>query len=98
MYSLRYGTVPVVRAVGGLDDTIVNWVPRTGKGNGFKFKEYTAEALLRTLERAVAAFHEPDAWRFLQLEGMRQDHSWEASAREYVKVYEKALKLKRLSV
>jgi starch synthase len=90
MYSLRYGTVPVVRAVGGLDDTIENWNPRTETGTGFKFRDYSADALFRSLQKAVRAFGDPTAWRTLQLAGMRQDHSWDASAREYVKVYEKA--------
>jgi starch synthase len=98
MYSLRYGTVPVVRAVGGLDDTIVNWGPRSRKGNGFKFNEYSADVLFRTLEKAIATFQDPQAWRALQLEGMQQDHSWDASAREYVKVYERAIRQRRLSV
>jgi starch synthase len=95
MYSLRYGTVPVVRAVGGLDDTIEQWSPRTRKGNGFKFREDTAEALARTLGRAIAAFGDPKSWRAIQLDGMRRDHSWDASAREYVKVYEKAIRARR---
>ncbi len=92
MYSLRYGTVPVVRAVGGLDDTIDNWGPRTQKGTGFKFKDYSADALQRTLEKAVLTFRDRKAWRALQLQGMKQDHSWDASAREYVKVYERAIR------
>jgi starch synthase len=84
----------VVRATGGLDDTIENWNPRTGAGTGFKFKDYSADALLRTLQRAVEAYGDSHAWRALQLEGMKQDHSWDASAREYVQVYEKAIKLR----
>ena len=96
MYSLRYGTVPVVRATGGLDDTIMNWNPRTGRGTGFKFRDATAECLWDAVVKAVAAFGTP-AWRTLQLRGMARDHSWDGSAREYVKVYEKAIKLaKRL--
>lgn len=94
MYSLRYGTVPVVRSVGGLDDTIENWNPRTRTGTGFKFKDYTPDALYRTLERAVGTFADRNAWRALQRQGMKQDHSWDASAREYVKVYEKAIRLR----
>jgi starch synthase len=90
MYSLRYGAVPVVRAVGGLDDTIETWNPRTGTGTGFKFRDYSADALFRSLQKAVRTFGEPAAWRTLQVSGMKQDHSWDASAREYVKVYEKA--------
>ena len=90
MYSLRYGTVPVVRATGGLDDTILNWNPRTGRGTGFKFAEATPEALLATLRSALEVYRDPAAWRKLQLEGMSCDFSWDASARQYLKVYERA--------
>jgi starch synthase len=97
IYSLRYGTVPVVRATGGLDDTVENYDERTGDGTGFKFKEYDAQALLRALKRALRAFERPKDWRRLQLAGMRQDHSWDVSAREYVKVYRKAARMRRVA-
>ncbi|HSL23340.1 MAG TPA: glycogen synthase GlgA [Vicinamibacterales bacterium] len=87
MYSLRYGTVPVVRATGGLDDTVVNYNERSGRGTGFKFTEYTPQALVRTVKRALKLFGDRKKWRALQLAGMRQDFSWDVSAREYVKVY-----------
>ena len=87
MYSLRYGTVPLVRATGGLDDTVVNYNERSGRGTGFKFSEYTAPALVRTVKRALKLFGDRKKWRALQLAGMRQDFSWDVSAREYVKVY-----------
>ncbi len=87
MYSLRYGTVPVVRATGGLDDTVVNYNERSGRGTGFKFSEYTAPSLVRTMKRALKVFGDRRKWRALQLAGMRQDFSWDVSAREYVKVY-----------
>jgi starch synthase len=87
MYSLRYGTVPIVRATGGLDDTVVNYNERSGRGTGFKFAEYTPQALVRTVKRAVKLFGDRKKWRPLQLAGMRQDFSWDVSAREYVKVY-----------
>ena len=87
MYSLRYGTVPVVRATGGLDDTVVNYNERSGRGTGFKFSEYTPQALVRTVRRALKLFGDRRKWRALQLAGMRRDFSWDASAREYVKVY-----------
>ena len=83
MYSLRYGTVPVVREVGGLADTVQDGV------TGFVFQKYTSEALLQTLRRAVEAFGDQPKWRALQQAGMRQDHSWDRSAREYVTIYEK---------
>jgi starch synthase len=91
MYSMRYGTVPVVRATGGLDDTVTDYNPQAGTGTGFKFRDYTAAALLEALERARATFGKPSIWRQLQLAGMRQDFSWDRSAREYVKLYERAL-------
>jgi starch synthase len=91
MYSMRYGTVPIVRATGGLDDTVTDYNAQVGTGTGFKFRQYTAEALQEALERARAIFGKPSVWRQLQLAGMRQDFSWDRSAREYVKLYERAL-------
>ena len=85
MYSLRYGTVPVVRAVGGLADTV------TGN-TGFIFQDYTSAALLEAIQRALALFGEPPKWRALQRAGMTQDFSWDRSAREYVKIYERVLR------
>jgi starch synthase len=92
MYSLKYGTVPVVRAVGGLDDTIDGWNPRTESGTGFKFKEYTAAALRKALSAALELYRTPRLWRKVQKAGMARDHSWDVSAAEYVKVYEKAIR------
>jgi starch synthase len=86
--SLRYGTLPIVRATGGLDDTVED--ARKGKGTGFKFTEYTPEALVAAVRRAVDAFRNPAAWRKLQQNAMRKDYSWDVSAREYVKVYRAA--------
>jgi len=90
MYSLRYGTVPVVRATGGLDDTVQDVDEATGEGTGFKFRAHTSEAMMEALHRALAWFARPAAWRRIQLAGMAQDNSWEASAREYVDVYHNA--------
>jgi starch synthase len=92
MYSLKYGTVPVVRAVGGLDDTIDGWNPRTESGTGFKFKEHTAAALRKALSAALELYRTPKLWRQVQRAGMACDHSWDVSAAEYVKVYEKAIR------
>jgi starch synthase len=91
MYSLRYGTVPVVRRIGGLDDTVENVSSRTGKGTGFKFKGYTGAALLRAVRSALHLYGDGKRWRSVQLAGMAQDYSWGASARRYVNVYERAL-------
>jgi starch synthase len=90
IYSLKYGTVPIVRATGGLDDTIEPWDARTGKGTGFKFTEYTGEALLATIKQALLAYRDPSSWQTLMRNGMGRDFSWGASAREYGKIYERA--------
>jgi len=95
MYSHRYGTVPVVRRTGGLDDTVENWDSRTGQGTGFAFREYTPEALLRALRRALKLFGTPRAWRALQRAAMHRDHSWDVPAKAYAEVYERAIRLAR---
>jgi starch synthase len=89
IYSLKYGTVPIVRATGGLDDTIEPWDARTGKGTGFKFSEYTGEAMLLTVKAALQAYRDQTSWQVLMKNGMGKDFSWNASAREYGKVYER---------
>lgn len=82
MYSLKYGTVPVVRATGGLDDTIE-------PGTGFKFWQYSGEALLDVLRAAREAFADPDGWRAIMRAGMAKDYSWNASAAEYGRLYQR---------
>jgi starch synthase len=88
MYSLAYGTVPLVRATGGLDDTIEPFNPATGRGTGFKFTEATADAFLQTVRAAVALYRQPQAWRRLVQNGMACDFSWDRSAREYEALYQ----------
>jgi starch synthase len=87
LYSLRYGTVPVVHATGGLDDTVAEFDPTTGEGTGMKFTPDTPAALRGAVERALAVRRDPTAWTRLQENGMRQDFSWEQSARAYRNVY-----------
>jgi starch synthase len=87
MYSLRYGTIPIVRATGGLDDTVTDADAVPDAGTGFKFVDYTPGALAATVERAVAAFSDQTRWQAIQKRGMKRDHSWDASARAYVKLY-----------
>lgn len=87
IYSLRYGTVPVVRATGGLDDTIEDYDAVSGQGTGFKFVEYSGAALLETVQRALGVFEDREQWERLMQAGMKQDFSWGASAREYMKLY-----------
>jgi starch synthase len=90
MYSLRYGTVPIVRAVGGLEDTVEDYDSETGRGTGFKFRDYAPAALVDAVKRAVELYGNPPAWKRVQQAGMKEDHSWDVSAREYVKVYRAA--------
>jgi len=85
IYSLKYGTVPIVRATGGLDDTIEAFDGKSG--TGFKFSEYTGAALLGAVEQAIAAYHQPDVWRQLVNNGMRKDFSWGRSAEQYLEIY-----------
>jgi starch synthase len=80
LYSLHYGTVPVVRATGGLDDTI-------DESTGFKFREYTGEGLMEAVRAALAAFRDRERWTAMMIEGMRRDFSWNASAAQYSRLY-----------
>ena len=89
MYSLKYGTVPIVRATGGLDDSIEPWDAAKGEGTGFKFTAYTGTALLAAIQEALKTFKNKAAWKKLILNGMQKDFSWTTSAREYVKIYER---------
>jgi starch synthase len=91
IYSLRYGTVPVVRATGGLDDTIEEGDEGTAEGTGFKFAEYSAQALLEAVRTAVKAFADRDAWRQTMCRGMRKDFSWKKSAAAYSDLYRRLL-------
>ena len=89
LYSLKYGTVPIVRATGGLDDTIDPWEQRSKKGTGFKFQEYSGEALLRVIHQAMTLYRDQESWQRLMRNGMSKDFSWRASAREYLRVYDR---------
>jgi starch synthase len=94
IYSLKYGTVPIVRATGGLDDTIEPWDARTGKGTGFKFTEYNGESLLLTVKQALTAYQDQTSWHALMRNGMNKDFSWNASAREYGKIYDRVKQMR----
>ncbi len=91
MYSLTYGTIPVVRATGGLDDTIDQFDSATGRGNGFKFKEASAAALFQSIRQAVALFHQKADWNRMVANAMAADFTWDRSAREYEQLYRRAL-------
>ncbi|MDR7543213.1 MAG: glycogen synthase GlgA [Armatimonadota bacterium] len=91
LYSLRYGTVPIVRRTGGLADSIVDVSPETlreGQANGFVFDAYTQEALVAAVSRALAAYRDPGLWRSIQQIGMRADFSWDRAAARYRALYD----------
>jgi starch synthase len=96
MYSLRYGTVPIVRNTGGLADTVIDVGATSlakGSATGFMFDEADGESLWQAVERAIEFYHRPDiAWQILATTGMQQDFSWEASARQYASLYESAVR------
>jgi starch synthase len=87
LYSLRYGTVPVVHATGGLDDTVIEFDPAAGTGTGFKFTPYTVEAFVAAVGRALRLHADPAAWQRLMRNGMAQDFSWHRAARAYARLY-----------
>ncbi len=95
MIAMRYGCVPVVRAVGGLADTVTDDTLRQGRGTGFSFDDFSAVACQDALRRALEAYRQPERWRRIQQRGMRMDFSWDASAREYVELYRKAVAERR---
>jgi starch synthase len=94
IYSLKYGTVPVVHATGGLDDTVEEFRPAQGTGTGFKFDGYTPEKLLAAIDRALLTFQYKEAWKRLMRNGMARDYGWEQPAREYAALYAEAVKRK----
>jgi starch synthase len=93
MYSMRYGTVPIVRATGGLDDTVENFDSERGSGNGFKFGPYSAAALLEKIREALYFYNKPEAWKQIQRNGMAMDNSWSAAAEKYLGIYQEISQL-----
>jgi starch synthase len=87
MFSLRYGTVPIVRRTGGLADSVEPFDPATGAGTGFVFEHFDAEALRWALGLALRTWRRRSAWRRLMQNGMRRDFSWRTQARRYVELY-----------
>jgi starch synthase len=94
IYSLKYGTVPIVRATGGLDDTIEPFDVEHGTGTGFKFAEYTGRAMLRAVRQALHHYMDERIWKRIQLNGMAKNFSWKPAAAEYSKVYAAARALR----
>jgi starch synthase len=94
MYALRYGTVPVVRRVGGLADTVKSFQPGNSRGTGFLFKHAEAGELLRSLKKALALYSRKKDWRTLMRNGMKQDFGWDRAAKHYDRLYRRTLKNK----
>ncbi len=95
LYCLRYGTIPVVRATGGLDETILQYDSTTEAGNGFKFTDYSAEAFLKAIREALALYQDQTAWQALMRRNMALDFSWDRVAPHYVELYERAREKRR---
>lgn len=91
MYSLVYGTVPIVRETGGLADTVIKYNEKTGEGNGFMFKQYESAAMLKEISRALKVFEDKKTWTKIQKNGMKCDFSWIASAKKYIELYKTIL-------
>ena len=91
MYSLKYGTIPVVRATGGLKDTVIDPNEKMGKGTGFKFDRFQAADLAGGVKRTLKALEQPDLWQKMIQEAMGQDFSWRRSANEYLNLFERTL-------
>jgi starch synthase len=100
LYGLRYGSLPLVRRVGGLADTVVDSTPESledGRANGFVFGEATAAALAETLQRAVDLYRQPAVWQGVMRRAMAEDHSWERAAQAYRPLYADAVRSRRQS-
>jgi starch synthase len=87
IHAMRYGTIPIVHAAGGLAETVQNYDPRAETGTGFVFKKYDADDMLKTVERAIKGFQDKKRWIKLAKNAMKQDYSWEATAEKYTKLY-----------
>jgi starch synthase len=95
LYSLRYGTIPLVHAVGGLRDTVQPFHPETGEGTGFVFYEPSAPALLEVVQQALAAYGDQHTWKRLMQHAMARDFSWQQSACRYLELYQRVIALKQ---
>jgi len=98
IYSLRYGTVPIVRATGGLYDTIKPFSPLRGEGVGFSFDKYEPDLFWRACIEAFNLFNQPETWKQIMRNGMAMDFNWKSSAFEYLELYEKVLAEKQRAV
>jgi len=94
MISFKYGAIPIVRQTGGLKDSVIEFDPKTGEGNGFTFVDYKAEGFFDSIKKALALYKHRELWTNLVKKVMALDFSWEASAREYLKLYNRIIKTK----
>jgi starch synthase len=95
MYSLRYGTIPIVRATGGLDDSVIDFVQDAARANGIKFQEYSARALAKAMRKALEIYEQPALLRRFRQNAMQVDFSWDKTVIDYLKVYESAVTFER---
>jgi starch synthase len=91
MYSQRYGTIPIVRRTGGLDDSVTDLVDSDERADGIKFAEYSARALAKAIRKALVLYESKELFAYYQRNAMLADFSWERTAMEYVRVYEEAI-------
>jgi starch synthase len=91
MYSLAYGTIPVVRETGGLADTVKRYSEKTKEGTGFVFKEYDAKEFLAEIKRAIKVYHDQESWNKIIRSAMKEDFSWSSSAKKYIDLYKTIL-------
>jgi starch synthase len=89
MYSLRYGTIPIVRATGGLDDSVVDFTESAQNATGVKFYDYSARALAKAIRKATAIYLNASLLRKCRLNGMKADFSWTSTVKQYMKIYAK---------
>ena len=96
MYALKYGTIPIVRATGGLEDTIIPFNPQTGKGNGFTFTDFKPRAFFASIRNAVDLYQDTASWKKLRSNAMKEDFSWNRSARSYLDLYRSTLQSNKI--
>ena len=97
MYGLRYGTIPIVRTTGGLDDTVIDVREDAEKANGIKFIEYSSTALAKSIRKALVLFDQPELLRHFRLNGMSADFSWDRTITQYLQAYQQTLAASRKS-
>jgi starch synthase len=93
MYSLRYGTIPIVRRTGGLDDSVIDYLDNPDRANGIKFQEYSSRALARGIRKSLAIYHDPSLLRKFRVNGMKTDYSWNRTALDYLAQYQKLVRM-----